>query len=117
MDKLKQNNTVLETECARLQLENLDLLDESSDTDSDCEDEGESILQSIIGNRRYSPEIRKLYYSLLAEQVPLTKISKVIRSVLKCFNPSVDVDGLKLPQKTCASYMRREELSSVCNAH
>lgn len=126
-DKLKHENAFLESECVRLQLENLDLLDESSDaesgdddfsiTDGDECEEAETSLQSIIGHQRYSPEIRKLYYSLLADQVPVSKIANIIRSVLKCFNPSMNVDQLRLPQKTCASYMRREELRTICNAH
>ena len=125
---LKHKNSSLETECARLQLENLDLLDESSGAETgdnddfsitngdECEAAGSS-LQSIIGNQRYPPEIRKLYYSLLADQVPVSKIANIIRSVLKCFNPSMNVDQLRLPQKTCASYMRREELGTICDAH
>lgn len=115
-DKLKCKNAFLETECVKLQLENLDLLDESSDAESDDDDfsitnsdeyeAAESSLQSIIGHRRFSPEIRKLYYSLLADQVPVSKIANIIRSVLKCFNPSINIDQLRLPQKSCASYMR-----------
>ena len=37
--------------------------------------------------------------------------------VVKCFNPSIDVEQLKLPQRACADYMRREELRTVSNAH
>lgn len=81
----------LETECGRLELENFDLL-ESCDADSgdddfsitngdECE-AAESHLQSIIGHRRYSAG--QLYHSLLADQVPVSKIAKIIRSVLKC---------------------------------
>ena len=126
-DKLKCKNAFLETECARVQLENFDLLDDSdrgdassdedfSITNDECES-ADSTLQSIIGHRRYSPEIRKLYYSLLADQVPVSKIADIIRSVLKCFHPAIDVDQLRLPQKTCASYMRCEELRTICDAH
>ena len=35
-------------------------------------------------------------------------------AVVTCFNPSIDIQHLKLPQRACASYMRREEMS---NAH
>ena len=91
-DKRKHTNAFLETECVRLQLENLDLLDESSDAESGDEDfsitngdeceAAELSLQSIIGHQRYSPEIRKLYHSLLADQVPVSKTANLIRSVL-----------------------------------
>ena len=66
--------------------------------------------------RKYSPSIWKLYYSLLTKQDPTTKIADIIRTVLKCFDPSLDVDQLKLPQRTCASYMRKKELRTINNA-
>ena len=120
-DELKIKNAFLETEYAQIQSQNFDLLDDSTeDTSSDVSftnESAESHLQSIIGHRKYSPEIRKLYYKLLAEQVPVSNITDIIRSVLRCFHPAVDVDRLRLPQKTCASYMRCEELNTICNAH
>ena len=39
----------------------------------------------------YSPVIRKLYYTLLASQVPPKKISFVIKTVLLAFVPDVDI--------------------------
>ena len=39
------------------------------------------------------------------------------RSVLKSFLPSLDVDKLKLHGESCASYIRREELTTVNLAH
>lgn len=67
--------------------------------------------------RRYSPAIRKLYYTLLANQVPTSRISDIIKAVVKCFNPSIGIQHLKLPQQSCASYMRRGELKTISNAH
>ena len=66
--------------------------------------------------KRYSPIIRTLYYSLLASQVPPGKISKIIRDVLVAFFPDVDASKVKLPAGTCANYMRREELKTLCLA-
>ena len=66
--------------------------------------------------KRYSPIIRTLYYSLLASQVPPGKISKIIRDVLVAFFPDVDASKVKLPAGTCANYMRREELKTICLA-
>ena len=110
----------LETDYAQLEL---DMQSDSSDEeacDSDpCFEAGkvESTLQDIVGHRKYSPEIRKLYYSLLADQVPVSKITHIVKSVLRCFNPGTNVDELKLPKKTCASYMRTEELKVISDAH
>ena len=74
-------------------------------------------LQTICGNKVYSNNIRQLYYSLLADQVPPAKIEFIIKSVMKCFLPSLNIDELKLPRERCAGYMRREELKMVSMAH
>lgn len=46
------------------------------------------------GKRMYSPAIRKLYYSLLSDQVPPSKICMIIKAVLKCFLPNLDTEHL-----------------------
>lgn len=120
--KLKEKNEWLETECVQLEIENLDLQSEEESCDSDSSFQAtstdvESTFQNIVGHRKYSPEIRKLYYSLLADQIPVSKIADIIRTVLKCFNPSMNVEELSLPKKTCASYMRKEELKIISDAH
>ena len=118
--RLKCKNEQLESECVQLGIENADLLseNESCDCDTSFQDtDSESIFQDIIGQRKYSSEIRQLYYSLLADQVSVSKIADIIRTVLKCFNPSMNVEELKLPKKTCASYMRKEELKTINDAH
>ena len=117
ISQLKCKNASLEEECMNLQV---DLLSDTTDsTDSDADDSAiEPTLQSIVGNcRKYTSEIRKLYYNLLAEQVPVSKITDIIRHVLKCFNPTENVEDLQLPKKSCASYMRKEELKTICDAH
>jgi len=73
--------------------------------------------QMMDGGKQYSPAIRALYYTLLADQVPSAKASKIVRAVLKCFVPSVNVDSLKLPSEGCAGYMRRQELNTVSMVH
>ena len=113
ISQLKCKNASLEEECINLKV---DLLSETSDSDRD-DSVMEPTLQSIIGNsRKYTPEIRKLHYSLLEEQVPVSKITDIIRHVLKCFNPTENVEDLQLPKRSCASYMRKEELMTICDA-
>ena len=63
--------------------------------------------------RYYSSAIRKLYYTLLANQVPTTKIRDIVLTVLECFFPDYDVSSIQLPKERCAGYMRREELASI----
>lgn len=81
------------------------------DTDSNF------IIETKTGGTQYSPSIRSLYYTLLADQVPPAKISSIIKSVLKCFFPSLSIEELALPKERCAGYMRTEELSVISTAH
>lgn len=106
----------LEGEYADILMENIDLTDILSEKDDEY-------LQSLIPSecvkqgKAYPPAIRKLYYSLLTKQIPASKVAEIIKTVLKTFAPSVDVENLPLPQKACASYMRKEELVTICSAH
>lgn len=117
--QLKCKNASLEEECVNLQVDLLSETTDSTDSASDADDSAiEPTLQSIVGDcRKYTPEIRQLYYNLLAEQVPVSKITDIIRHVLKCFNPTENVEDLQLPKRSCASYMRKEELKTICDAH
>ena len=69
------------------------------------------------GGSVYSAKVRTLYYTLLAQQLPPAKIAPIIKSILKSFLPSLDVDSLELPAESCASYMRRHELTTLNLAH
>ena len=73
--------------------------------------------QTTTGATKYSPAVRKLYYTLLANQTPPAKIANIIKAVLKCFLPNLDTAKLILPKEKCAGYMRREELKTVSMAH
>ena len=69
------------------------------------------------GRKQYLPAVRRLYYSLLADQIPPSKIRTTIKMVLKCFLPNLNVDDLQLPKERCAGYMRADELTTVSLAH
>ena len=123
--KFQEFHSSLEDDIAQMQEDNIDLsmaisalktelASISSDTSTCTGSDVDFSIQTKCG-RRYSPAIRKLYYTL-ANQVPTSKIAD-IKTVLRCFSPSTDVQRLKLPQQACASYMRREELKTVSNAH
>ena len=66
--------------------------------------------------KKYSPAVRKLYYTLLSTEIPPAKIANIVRGFI-IFFPSVDVSTLKLPGETCAGYMRKEELKTISAAH
>ena len=111
--QLQEENLEVSTAIAALETE---LTSESDSYNTTVSDIADFTFQTKSG-RRYSPAIRKLYYGLLSNQVPSSKIVAIIKMVVKCFNPSIDVEKLKLPQRTCADYMRREELKTISNAH
>ena len=116
--KSKQIQSHLEEELASLHIQNIDLSMAFSDLENEllhessidvCTSDENFSFQTKSG-RRYSPSIRKLYYTLLTNQVPTTKISSIIKTVIKCFNPAIDIEHLKPPQRSCANYMRGEEM-------
>jgi hypothetical protein len=65
----------------------------------------------------YTQPVRELYYSLLSMQIPPARISSIIKSVLKSFLPSLEIDKLSLPAESCALYMRSQELTTINLAH
>ena len=141
--KYKEDSALLKEDCNKLIEENLDLsstllamqdelkLSKSADdsfgfetlsdvcglTTNSLSHNNEFTFQTKKEGKRYSPSIRKLYYTLLADQVPASNIANIIKSVIKCFNPCVDVESLVLPQRSCAGYMCRDELRTISNAH
>ena len=74
---MRTENEHLKVECTELEIENLDLL-ASEDECGDDSFRAETTFQDIIGHHKYTNEIRKLYYSLLADQIPVSKIGDVI---------------------------------------
>ena len=111
--QLQEENLEISTAVTALERELASVFDDNNIPVNDVMD---FTFQTKSG-RRYSPAIRKLYYDLLSDQVPSSKIVAIIKMVIKCFNPSIDVEKLKLPQRACADYMRREELKIISNAH
>lgn len=66
---------------------------------------------------QYNSTTRKLYYALLAERVPPGKIQNIVKCVVETMVPGIEIDSLQLPGKTCADYMRRDELPTLSRAH
>jgi hypothetical protein len=73
--------------------------------------------QTKDGGRIYTTAVRELYYKLLISQIPPARIAATIKAVLKSFLPSLDVESMQLPGESCASYMRRQELTTLNLAH
>ena len=49
--------------------------------------------------RYYTPAIRKMYYTLIANQVPATRIRDIVSTIAECFVPDCDVRSIKLPKE------------------
>ena len=69
-----------------------------------------------FSKRKYNANIRELYYSLLAMRIPPGQIKTMVTNVISCLNLSVDVNALRLPGKSCAAYMRRQEMLTISRA-
>lgn len=106
----------LEEDYADVLVENFDLADISSEKD---DEDSQSLIPSeyLRQGKAYPPAVRKLYYSLLTKQIPAFKVAEIVKTVLETFLPSTDIENLPLPQKSCASYMRKEELVTITSAH
>ena len=119
LETFKAKYASLEDEYSKLQVNSVDqsLLISEFETDANNSDRDVLSVCSKIDGRAYPRDIRKLYYSLLADQIPASKVAEVIKSVLKTSHPSIDIEQIQLQQKSCASYMRKEELKTVSNAH
>ena len=126
-DKLKENmktksrqvqelKTELETVdqlCSELQEENEQ---KKKEMDTLRSSKCPATIETKNGNR-YSNDIRELYYSLLAQQMPPAKIELAIKTILKLFNPSRDLTQLHLPKSSLAAKMRSQELPTISKAH
>ena len=73
-------------------------------------------VQTTCG-KQYSNGVRELYYQLLSMHIPPAKIADIIKSILKAFVPSIDVESLHLPKRSAAQYMRSAELPTINRAH
>lgn len=113
LSKFHRKIESLEKDYADVLMENIDL------TDVLAEKDDESLIppECVKHGKAYPPAIRKLYYSLLTKQIPAARVAEIIKTVLKIFAPSVDVENLPLPQKSCAAYMRKDELVTISAAH
>ena len=111
ISQLKCKNASLVEECVNFEVNLLEAADsDSDDSDDSVTNVTKPTIQSVIGaSRRYAPEIRMLYYNLLAEQVPVSKINAIIRHVLKCFNPTENIEALEL----YSSYSKNEGIGSL----
>uniref|UniRef100_A0A1X7U376 Uncharacterized protein n=1 Tax=Amphimedon queenslandica TaxID=400682 RepID=A0A1X7U376_AMPQE len=78
---------------------------------------GSQDFTSTKSGKTYSNSVRKLYYTLLSSGIPVKKVETLVKDVVKWSNPSVDVSKLELPKRSCASYIRKEELKVISNTH
>ena len=70
-------------------------------------------LPHTFSSRAYSTNVRTLYYMLLSMRLPPAQIKTVVRNVISHLFPSIQAEKVRLPGKSCASYMRREEMPTI----
>ena len=72
-----------------------------------------SNISSTFSSRTYTSNVRALYYSLLSMRLSPAQIKTVVRNVICHLVPSMKVDKLRLPGKSCAAYMRSQEMPTI----
>ena len=81
LGRLKDVNEQLRMKCLKYEVNNLSQSEDDTGSDiSEPSADVEARFQNIIGHHKYSSEVRKPYYNLLADQVPVSKISDIICS-------------------------------------
>ena len=71
---------------------------------------------STFTARKYNANVRELYYTLLAMHISPSKIRAVVTNVISHLIPSVNDSQLRLPGKSCAAYMRSQEMPTISQA-
>ena len=70
-----------------------------------------------LSSKSFNCNVRELYYALLTMHVPPAKIRPIIENVISCLLPSVSLENVRLPKKSCASYMRSQEMPTLSLMH
>ena len=113
----ERDNYELELEKTIQSLKDKILEVESTTTEHDSSEVINLFTRKEGRGHQYTPTIRKLYYALLAERIPPGKIKGLVKCVLETMVPTAQLSNLELPSRTCADYMRREELPTLSRAH
>ena len=79
--------------------------------------ERSNVLTVTKEGRKYTNDIRELYYNLITQRLPPSRIEATIKTIINTFAPHIDTTKLELPKATLASNMRSHELSTISAAH
>ena len=66
-----------------------------------------------IQYRSFTANVRELYYSLLSLRVPPAQIKPIVQNVICHLIPSMKLNNVQLPSKSCAAYMRSAEMPTI----
>ena len=108
-DELRELKRENEDECSKYEAETSSLVEENQELQqtATCQ------VLSTFSSRAYTKNVRQLYYSLLAMRLPHRQIEAVVKNVIMYLVPHMDTKKLRLPQKSCASYMRSQEMATI----
>ena len=70
-------------------------------------------LPVTFSSRTYTTHIREFYYSLFSMRLTPGQIKSVVQNVISHFIPSVDVESIRFPSRSCASYMSSQEMPTL----
>ena len=68
---------------------------------------------TTLESKSFTANVRELYYSLLSLHVPPAQIKPIVQNVICRLMPSLKLNNVWLPSKSCAAYMRSAEMPTI----
>ena len=68
---------------------------------------------TTLESKSFTTNVRELYYSLLSLHVPPARIKPIVQNVICHLMPSLKLNNVRLPSKSCAAYMRSAEMPTI----
>lgn len=115
--ELDNINQQAEEELEKHENEIVELEDQGRHLQEKCQSKTLDFSTTTSQKHVFTTNVRTLYYSLLSLRIPPRQIKSVVKNVISNLLPSVNVDELCLPGKSCAGYMRSEEMPTISNVH
>ena len=112
--QLKLENDILRCDLDEKKYENEATISELKEELEKCQ---QNTQLQTFSSGTYNPNIKELYYSLLSLRIPPAQIKPIVQNVLKYLLSSLNGNKLRLPGKSCASYMRSSEVSVLSTMH
>ena len=114
---LEESIDFLESELQQLRKEQEKLNEKSESHLSELTKQIEELQQKCevqtYSSTSFNCNARELYYALLSMRIPPGRIRPIIENVIRSLLPSVSLENIRLPKKSCAFYMRSKEMPTI----